>query len=283
MAEDPSINKAKNDTHEKPRQTSPVNPVLQTPAPKEVGESTAEKGSTQDLKSPPPVTPPISVICNHTQGEPPKDKVKWTDVAIVLLTIGIVALARCQYEATTGQLTQMQNQTTLMRQQLVGTQAAVLKINKSFPIEGFEIELVNTRDVDAMNAHLKVTMTPVSLPDGVPLGESVVHEDTAQRIEKDNPFYHLWSIPWPVRREMEDGWPGTRTVKVSGEYSYEDGFGDKMPVEKFCVIWLPQTKVVLTLSDNTVATMRPCESYRDTIRDIQAAQKEAVQQKMKAN
>jgi hypothetical protein len=80
------------------------------------------------------------------------------------------------------------NQNILLRQQIVGTQAAVLKSSTNFTIGGFALNLSNIRDVAAADIHVKIVMTPISLPQGLPRGVPETYDATEQRIEKDNGF-----------------------------------------------------------------------------------------------
>jgi hypothetical protein len=188
-------------------------------------------------------------------------------VEIALTGIGYTIFAALQWSVMSGQLTELQMQTKLTRQQLVGTQAAVLKASTGFGIEGFEFGLANSRDVDAMNVSVKVMMTPVSLPGGVRLADSVVQSASAKRVTKDLGFSKRWPIPWPVQHDMQEGWPGKRTVKVEGEYSYEDGFGDTT-AGTFCDVWLPVTNIVSKHENAWLGGPTQCEGIENTIRDV---------------
>jgi hypothetical protein len=197
----------------------------------------------------------------------------WLTGAIALFALASVIVGFLQWSV-------MDNQLTLTRQQLVGTQAAVLKISRSFDIEGFVLGLTNIRDVDATQVYIKTVMTPVSLPDETALGSPVFHERRLPRIEKDNPFAERSPIPWPLQGAMQEGWPGNRSVKIDTEYSYEDGFGTKIS-GSFCDMWLPILTITTKRENATVGGAIPCDGIENTIRDISARKQEAEAEKKK--
>jgi hypothetical protein len=202
-------------------------------------------------------------------------------IAIFTMVIAITGIvytffAGEQWKAMERQLTQLNTQNTLMRQQLVGTQAAVLRASHSFDIEGFTFGLANTRDVDAINIYVKITITPVSLPNGLPLASPIIREFRPKRVEKDNGFTERLPIPWSVQRDMQEGWPGKETVKVSGEYSYEDGFGDKIP-GAFCDLWTPILNIRTKIENATVGGALPCDAARTIIDNLLRRKREADQ------
>lgn len=56
------------------------------------------------------------------------------------------------------------DQATLMREQLEGTQAAVLKHSDGISVESITFGLANTRDVDAVNVHVEIMISRLILP-----------------------------------------------------------------------------------------------------------------------
>lgn len=173
-------------------------------------------------------------------------------------------------------------QVKLMRQQLVGTQAAALKFSTSFNMQGFEVGFANIHDVAAIGTHVTVRMTPVSLPKGLPLGSSVMNEATVPRIEKDKPFSRQWPVPWPQQEFRGQDWPGKRAVRAEGTYSYDDGFGNKVS-QSFCTVWLPRFNIVMKAENAYGGGPVECEGLESTIRDVWARMKEAAQEKKSPN
>ncbi len=232
------------------------------------------------------------------QKEPPTDRAAGVaaraTVWIAIFTLVSVAVSVFTFVILRRQLKEMHDggvdthtlaqqavtQTNLLRQQVVGAQAAVLKVSRSFDIEGFVFGLTNIRDVDATEVYIRIVMTPIILPNTVMSTSPVVHEVRLQRIEKDNPFAQRWPIPWPIQREAQEGWPGKRTVKIDGEYSYQDGFGTKMS-GTFCDVWLPILNIVTKRENATVGGSVPCDGIENTIRDILASKHEADTEKKK--
>jgi hypothetical protein len=174
------------------------------------------------------------------------------------------------------------NQTTLLRQQVVGTQAAALRFSTGFSAEGFEIGVVNIHDVAAIGTHITIRMTLASLPKGLPLSRPVINEVTVPFIVKDKPFGRQWPVPWPQQEFRGNDWPGKRAVRVDGEYSYEDGFGNKVS-ESFCTVYLPRFRIVMKGESASGEGSVPCEGLEYTIRDVQARMKEAAEEKKSPN
>jgi len=173
-------------------------------------------------------------------------------------------------------------QVKLMRQQLIGTQAAALKFSTGFSAEGFEVGITNIHDVAAIGTHITVRMTQVSLPKGLPLGGSVVNEVTVPLIVKDKPFGRQWPVPWPQQEFRGDDWPGKQAVRVEGEYSYDDGFGNKVS-ESFCTVYLPRFRIIMKNESASGEGPVECEGLESTIRDVSARMKEATQEKKSPN
>jgi hypothetical protein len=203
-------------------------------------------------------------------------------IVIALATVVNVVVSVKQWSAMRGQLAEMGRQGDLMRQQLVGSQATVLKFTKDFNLEGFGVEFTNVRDVAATGTHIIVRMTPVSLPEGLPFGSSVINEATAPRIVKDKPFGRGWPYPWPQQEFRGNDWPGKRTVRVEGEYSYDDGFGNKVS-ESFCTVRLPRRNIVTKAENAFVGGPSECEGIESTIRAVWERMKEAEREKKSSN
>ncbi len=205
----------------------------------------------------------------------------WIAIATVVIagaTIAYTHYARRQWTAMEGQLLEMQKQTLLTRQQLVGTQGAVLKDSETVSAQGFGMSLINIHEIPAVKTHISVRLTLISLPKGQPLNGPVLYETEEPLIAKDKEFRRYWPVPWPQREFRENDWPGTRAVKAEGEYTYGDGLGG-MANESFCIVYLPRLHIASKDESISIETPVKCERLETTIRDVQFRMNEANQEK----
>jgi len=210
-----------------------------------------------------------------------------TIVAVATIVIAGAAIfgifvGLLQWSAISGANQISQQQAMIMRQQLVGTQAAVLKFTTGFNLEGFFIGFTNIHDVAATGAQVTIHMTPVSLPMELPLGEPITGEVTFPIVDKDTPVSQMWPVPWPLQEFRGNDWPGKRAVRVEGAYTYGNGFGDKIS-ESFCTVWLPRSNVVTKAENAFFGGPVNCEGLESIIRDVQARMREAAQEKNSPN
>lgn len=98
MANEPNPSSGETKGQGSPSQPEREVLIKQPEAPKQAQESNEQKTSTEDSSSPPPppIAPPVNIVFSPPPQEPPKDRVKWTDIAIVILTLGIVIAAILQ-------------------------------------------------------------------------------------------------------------------------------------------------------------------------------------------
>jgi hypothetical protein len=144
-------------------------------------------------------------------------------------------------------LAEVQGQTALMRQQLVGTQAASIAITEVVidpTLDTLNVSLQNDGVVDARHVNLTYHIQKESLPGEVFIGKptDVNVQDFILKgkgsFRRTTPFY--WKQPIFANKV---GWPGKETWVVSGHFTYENGFGEKMPAQRFCFFYLPRYNI----------------------------------------
>jgi hypothetical protein len=164
-------------------------------------------------------------------------------ILYTLYTAGIYCANKRAAQAAQDTFGQIQKQTTLMRQQLVGTQAAIIRL--SDPVwnpatNKLKIVLTNngssvTGTVTSFNVDIQRKTLPaqksVGEPIHVQLLNQVIPKGISYEIDKELP----WSFP-----EIKDQnlWPGKQMVTFAGSYTYDDGFGD-IASQNFCAIYVP--------------------------------------------
>jgi len=144
---------------------------------------------------------------------------------------------------------QIQQQTKLMRQQLVGSQAAVL----TFQPLGFNsphdlsLSISNDGHINALDVHIYVTATKESISGHVL--DTPKHYSTVVPVVKAAAAWSgLWNLPWTFRQIGESGkwpvgWPGNETFEFKGTVVYDNGFGDIITVS-LCQKWLPNFSII---------------------------------------
>jgi len=168
-------------------------------------------------------------------------------------------------------------QTSLMRNQLVSTLGAVLRLDSSIEPAGLLIALANFHDAVATNIRVRVTMAQRSFPGNRPLAKTVDTDLYSPVIARDKGFSAI--IPKPKSLEVyhnneNEPWPGEVVYEYRFEYSYKNGF-DELISESSCFIWTPVIQYVRDsgpdVGNHTVGGLISCdvfESSVDTIRDL---------------
>jgi hypothetical protein len=142
-----------------------------------------------------------------------------------------------------------QDQTTIMRQQLVGTQAAVFTLQPpQWDSEFRKLTLVlsNDGDINGTVIDFSSKVQRKTLPELSPIGDAVSIEFSNQLIAKNQNHQPTEILPWPLPEIDVNLWPGNQVVTFEGHFTYNDGFDDKI-TKNFCYFWLPHWYVhVLT-------------------------------------
>lgn len=182
----------------------------------------------------------------------------WTALAtivIALLTYAYVRYARKQWKAMNDQVTamqaqlkEMQKQTMISRDELVGTKAAVLDVGIGLSDAGqLNVGLSNDGHVTATDIHFHLNASKNSVQDGTRIGSPLIFEPDVKPIQASRGLTWIWTLPWRPRQLGPEGywpkgWPGTVTYTFWGNYSYQDGFGDTAQ-QWFCKQWLPRLSI----------------------------------------
>ncbi|MGB8063799.1 MAG: hypothetical protein WCF26_18035 [Candidatus Sulfotelmatobacter sp.] len=223
------------------------------------GDDQSKPKQTIDVQVRSEIQIPGAVTKKYESGQNKSYRLQWT--AFIVNTLTLVVL--CVYAAYTIKIYcankkaaqaaqdtfgQIQQQTTLMRQQLVGSQGAVLDLGiaeNSLPGDFF-VQVTNSGHVTATDVHLKVDASQQVLKDGTLIGEPFHFELSVPPIAAGRNWNHTWHQPWSLTEyERQQGghwapdWPGKRTFVFRAEITYQNGFGDQVPTQRLCKQWLP--------------------------------------------
>lgn len=204
-------------------------------------------------------------------------------IIYTLYTAGIYCANRRAAEAAHDTLGEIQKQTTLMRQQLVGTQAASLDYltpawhGLTEQEEGKVSEtLINRGLVSARDAQLDVTVTRERLSDFKPLGLPITFHRGPEIVKAGDRMVLEWHMPWKLKvivspqgpsfplNDWPKDWPGTETTEINGVFKYNDGFDDVV-TKRFCFRWLPMFSYAGPTYSQGIGGMPTCEDTLSTI------------------
>jgi hypothetical protein len=141
-----------------------------------------------------------------------------------------------------------QEQATLMRQQLVGTQAADVNLDSLSLSDTMQLHLtaMNNGHVTAQDVHITVDVSQRKIGDDSPIGPIFHFEPSVSDIPAGRGFGANWDLPWHLtHHEREQGnyfapdWPGTRTFVIRVKATFKNGFEDKTIYRSVCKRWLP--------------------------------------------
>ncbi len=212
-----------------------------------------------------------------------KQRLQYTRVALEVLTLAAVIWYACearkQRVAMDKTFGQVQQQTTLMRQQIVGTQAAFLQFEIRDPdpsTGGLPGGVHNVGMVTATDVHVRLQVTRQEFEtDGSlkTVGTPLIFDDTPNRIKGSGTwpefFYpHIWNVPWIhtenpsiIRETWPKDWPGHDLTEARGLLTYVNGFGE--PISKdVCLELLPRFNIKIQNGTMSIGGMYPCENFR---------------------
>ncbi|MGA7693793.1 MAG: hypothetical protein WCA76_02125 [Candidatus Sulfotelmatobacter sp.] len=168
----------------------------------------------------------------------------WLAVVTTLtfLAAGIYAgIAANQSSTMNNTYGEIQKQTTMMRQQLVGTQAAILYMPEP-RWDNMKQELVFTIGNNGMLIgvlkNFDATIQKKSLPAQRPIGKPISIYVSNRPIQKGGTETIDQALPWKLP-EVKDValWPGKEFVTVDGSFTYDNGFGEPL-TQRFCFLWM---------------------------------------------
>ena len=175
---------------------------------------------------------------------------------------------------------EVQQQTTLMRQQLVGSQEAVLDTGIVYNDGSHEltVQLINNGHVNATAIQVKIDASQQRIKDGTIVGKAYHFEPQIPPIGGGGRSY-VWtdkSFPWNLtERERQQGgswpkdWPGNRTFVFRAEVRYQNGFADERH-SVTCRQWLPGFTITYAANrSSSGGGLYDCADIQSRIKAIQ--------------
>lgn len=136
-------------------------------------------------------------------------------------------------------------QATLMRQQLVGTLSAIMRVVPpawNWQKRQITIQVINEGRIAGTLKSLDGTITRENIPQKTPKDPPIPIHFSEHLIGAQNPATELLSLPYSLPEMAEADlwnlWPGKEAVIFQGQITYDDGFGD-VHIDQFCFFWLP--------------------------------------------
>jgi hypothetical protein len=150
----------------------------------------------------------------------------------------------------TDALEEIRKQTLVQRQQLVGTQQAIINPVFTYQREDGTISLTaDNRGQFSVGTLISIRAEMITrrISDNAQLGSPALLSFAlpspirlpANRMSEHPTFYR---IPKPIHEMMKNGWKLNKTINLRGELTYYNGFGDIH--ESFCYEWVPPFKRV---------------------------------------
>jgi hypothetical protein len=261
-----------------------------------------QKGKTKDIPKP-PQKPAFRIRAWQWT----KNDNKFTDWLIVILTAVIAGTSYLQWReirsgssdthdlavAAKVQSDQAASQTTLIKQYFVGSQAAILSPDIHISTIGeVTVTLQNVGHVSATSVHLHLEAWKEAIPGGDRIGPTIVHDQSAVVVppianQTNVSFYAKWILPWQFQQltplgQWPKNWPGPQTTVLSGEFTYQNGFGDKIS-HPFCGKWLPGFTIrVKQQTTEGGSALISCDDFLSTIHSIVENEKRAEEGNLKS-
>jgi len=156
-------------------------------------------------------------------------------ILYTLYTAGIYCANQRAAQAAHDTLGEIQKQTTLMRQQMVGMEAAVVEIPEADPqlngdslgrAANVTVNFGNSGHIIARNVHVSLEISRWTLPQERALGKPIYQDWTIAAISPNKtPIAHVIRLNLPADQmvllnEMQ------QTIKISGSFVYDNGFSD---------------------------------------------------------
>lgn len=215
-------------------------------------------------------TQPVANDSVTTDVKDLEGRIRRAEVWMIGLTAAIAFFGLCavivgtlQWCAMRGQLAEMGRQGTLMHQQLVGTEAAIVNVLEFPNIEspntgnfGFNIALKNDGHVTAGNVHLALTAQIMNLPSMESVGELWKCDPPDFLLAGNTPkniqcfLNGLNTDTWQPIKDFK------QTIAVDGAFSYDNGFGETIH-RAICLRYIPTIKT--NFGDEAFNRFEACE------------------------
>jgi hypothetical protein len=165
-------------------------------------------------------------------------------VAYTIYTAGIYRANRKAAEAAHDTLVEIQRQTSMIKQQLVGTQGAIVTVEQpewDFKTSKLQLPVRNAGAVDSPHFNLKAQVLREILPGENISGNPIPIEVSDGVVPRQGfivpgPFAIL---PWRLPKVEPSKWPGAEVFIVRGTFSYKNGFDETPTQHSFCYYFLP--------------------------------------------
>jgi hypothetical protein len=175
-------------------------------------------------------------------------------------------------------------QTRLLRQQLIGTQAAVLGFISDLGENGLELSIQNRGGVSAQGVILDLTIYERDLPGGADISKSryrfgpltLASAPTVGRA----PFQQLIILPNWTRSAWQDFLNVKRTVRIEGSLTYENGFGSSLK-EDICRSYLGFSLTNAANQQVVFPQFVPCAGFEEAANSAQRRIQEQAERKGK--
>jgi hypothetical protein len=156
-------------------------------------------------------------------------------IVIALATVVNLIVARAMWS-------EMHTQGTILRQQLVGSQGAVIRVSDPPGWDPLAYNLglpVSNDGAGNGTVNLKAKIVRRSLPDQGIAGDPVEINIVDRVVPAKLTIMENRVLPWQLEPVDDRDWPGKFTLTISGSFDYNNGFGDKF-TGQFCFFWLPK-------------------------------------------
>jgi hypothetical protein len=224
-----------------------------------------------------PPSPPSSNTKTH---KPNRDRLDYVKFGVEVVGLGFLiaytVYAGLQWGAMKGQLTELRQQTTLTRQQVVGTYAAVVRIVDFAGIslqetghDTIDVAFRNDGRTISKEAHANFYAQRMKLPDGELIGEpfsqcfltpSVITPDPRDTKLAPCPLVGLSKIDWEAMHALK------QTIGIRGNLTYDNGFGDSVPT-KICLDFVP--KIRTKFGEDGEGNFISCDSFPGRLQYLQ--------------
>lgn len=221
----------------------------------------------------PPLQPPLN------DGNPKKNREKinrnlklFFQVAATVGTLGLLVVNILLWCSTDKTLAEIQKQTTLMRQQAVGTQSAVVALQEPNisrdPIthrDAVFMGLLNQGHVIAPDTHMDFEIDEMTFPGMTQLSQPQKFTVVVPQLLAPGNWSQSYPIPSFPRQEQQFS-TQKRTFTVKGTFKFDNGFGERFDKD-FCYsyIGLYNTRNANDGSTSGGGGFVPCEKFKDLV------------------
>ena len=185
-------------------------------------------------------------------------------ILYTLYTAGIYCANRNAAEAAQNTFGEIQKQTTLTRQQIVGTQAAVINIADYPGItlpDIVDIAIRNDGHVIAHDIHVAIRAKREILPSEKPIGDAWgCNFPTVSVLAPTSPYSHQCRMTGFSDKDWRSIGDLKETIILEGTITYENGFGDIID-QAICKLYV--SKVRTKYGEEGEAKFLPCDQVEE--------------------